>query len=39
VPFDSGTDQVVTPYAGVMYAFNRHYSLYASYADIYRSHT
>jgi len=27
----------VTPYAGVMYDLNEHYSLYASYADIYQS--
>jgi len=32
-----GTDHVLTPYAGLMYAFDRHYSLYASYADIYRA--
>jgi outer-membrane receptor for ferric coprogen and ferric-rhodotorulic acid len=32
-----GTDHVVTPYAGLMYAFDRQYSLYASYADIYRA--
>jgi len=32
---DSGTAHVVTPYAGVMFAFDQHYSLYASYADIY----
>src|SRR5262249_1050220 len=32
-----GSDHVVTPYAGVMYAFDRHYSLYTSYAEIYRS--
>lgn len=30
-----GTDHIVTPYAGLTYTFNRHYSLYASYADIY----
>ncbi|MBS0422262.1 MAG: TonB-dependent siderophore receptor [Proteobacteria bacterium] len=29
------TDSVVTPYAGLMYSFRGHYSLYASYADIY----
>lgn len=34
---DFGTDHVVTPYAGVVYAFRRNYSLYASYSDIYRS--
>jgi outer membrane receptor for ferric coprogen and ferric-rhodotorulic acid len=34
---DFGTDRVVTPYAGVMYAFSQNYSLYASYADIYRA--
>jgi outer-membrane receptor for ferric coprogen and ferric-rhodotorulic acid len=34
---DTGTDHIVTPYAGLMYAFDRHYSLYASYADIYRA--
>jgi outer membrane receptor for ferric coprogen and ferric-rhodotorulic acid len=27
----------VTPYAGLLYEFNPHYSLYASYADIYSS--
>jgi TonB-dependent siderophore receptor len=27
----------VTPYAAVMYDLNQHYSLYASYADIYQS--
>lgn len=32
-----GTNHVVTPYAGVMYTFDRHYSLYASYSDIYRA--
>jgi outer-membrane receptor for ferric coprogen and ferric-rhodotorulic acid len=26
-----------TPYAGIVYDLNRHYSLYASYADIYQS--
>jgi len=31
------TDDVVTPYAGLMYALDSHYSLYASYADIYRA--
>jgi TonB-dependent siderophore receptor len=34
---DFGTDHVVTPYAGVTYAFSRNYSLYASYSDIYRA--
>jgi outer-membrane receptor for ferric coprogen and ferric-rhodotorulic acid len=37
IPLDFGTDHVVTPYAGVMYAFDPQYSLYASYADIYLS--
>jgi outer-membrane receptor for ferric coprogen and ferric-rhodotorulic acid len=32
-----GNVNVVTPYGGVMYAINGHYSLYASYADIYLS--
>ena len=31
----SRSHRVVTPYAGLMYTFVRHYSLYASYADIY----
>jgi outer-membrane receptor for ferric coprogen and ferric-rhodotorulic acid len=30
-----GTSRVVTPYAAVMYDVDNHYSLYASYADIY----
>lgn len=29
------TAPIVTPYAGLMYTFAGHYSLYASYADIY----
>src|SRR5262245_57600986 len=36
-PLDARTSHVVTPYAGVMYALDRHYSLYASYADVYRA--
>jgi outer membrane receptor for ferric coprogen and ferric-rhodotorulic acid len=31
------TPTKTTPYAGVVYNLNQHYSLYASYADIYRS--
>jgi outer-membrane receptor for ferric coprogen and ferric-rhodotorulic acid len=38
-PWDGGTDHVVTPFAGLMYSFDRHYSLYASYADVYLSQT
>lgn len=34
---DYGTDHIVTPYAGLMYAFGRNHSLYASYSDIYRA--
>lgn len=34
---DEGTHQVVTPYAGLMYAFARSHALYASYSEIYRS--
>jgi outer membrane receptor for ferric coprogen and ferric-rhodotorulic acid len=30
-----GNRHVVTPYGGVMYTFNDHYSWYTSYADIY----
>jgi outer-membrane receptor for ferric coprogen and ferric-rhodotorulic acid len=30
-----GSSRVVTPYAGVIYDIGEHYSLYASYADIY----
>ena len=32
-----GSSRVFTPYAGVMYAVDSHYSLYASYADIYQN--
>jgi outer-membrane receptor for ferric coprogen and ferric-rhodotorulic acid len=31
------TPTKTTPYAGIVYDLNRHYSLYASYADIYQS--
>lgn len=34
-----GTDHVVTPYAGLIYTVSPHYSLYASYADIYLAQT
>jgi outer-membrane receptor for ferric coprogen and ferric-rhodotorulic acid len=34
-----GTNHVVTPYAGLMYSFDRHYSAYASYSDIYLAQT
>jgi len=33
----TGSSNVFTPYAGVMYALDDHYSLYASYADIYQT--
>ena len=33
------TTRSITPYAAVMYDFSEHYSLYASYADIYRDPT
>jgi outer membrane receptor for ferric coprogen and ferric-rhodotorulic acid len=32
-----GSSNVFTPYAGVMYALSDHYSVYASYADIYQT--
>jgi outer-membrane receptor for ferric coprogen and ferric-rhodotorulic acid len=32
-----GSTNVFTPYVGVMYALNDHYSVYASYADIYQT--
>jgi outer membrane receptor for ferric coprogen and ferric-rhodotorulic acid len=34
-PVSFGNSRVVTPYAAVMYDVDNHYSLYASYADIY----
>jgi outer membrane receptor for ferric coprogen and ferric-rhodotorulic acid len=37
VPVTIGNTNVVTPYAAVMYDLSRHYSLYASYADIYQT--
>ncbi|MEA3180665.1 MAG: outer-rane receptor for ferric coprogen and ferric-rhodotorulic acid [Gammaproteobacteria bacterium] len=36
VPASFGNSRVVTPYLGVMYDLNQNFSLYASYADIYR---
>jgi outer-membrane receptor for ferric coprogen and ferric-rhodotorulic acid len=33
----SGSSNVFTPYAGVIYALTEHYSVYASYADIYQT--
>lgn len=34
-PAENGDSAVVTPYAGMTYDLNSHYSLYASYADVY----
>jgi outer-membrane receptor for ferric coprogen and ferric-rhodotorulic acid len=44
-PFDQtltaamSSDDILTPYAGVMYEIDPHYSLYASYAEIYLART
>lgn len=34
---ESGNHNVITPYGGLMYDINDRYSLYASYADIYKT--
>jgi outer-membrane receptor for ferric coprogen and ferric-rhodotorulic acid len=37
LPSRYGSSNVFTPFAGVMYTFSEHYSVYASYADIYQT--